>query len=58
MDSQALIKQLRAEQRDIKPSTKSPHEGIRKAAQSRFTELGLEIDRELLRQSQRVVSII
>jgi len=58
MDSQAKIKALRAEQRDIKPSTKSPHEGIRKAAQQRFTELGLEIDQELLRQSQRVVSIV
>ena len=57
MDSQALIKQLRAEQRDIKPSTKSPHEGIRKAAQARFTELGLAIDAELLRQERRVVSI-
>ena len=58
MDSQALIKSLRAEQRDIKPSTKSPHEGIRKAAQARFTELGLAIDAELLRQEQRVVSIL
>ena len=58
MDSQALIKQLRAEQRDIKPSTKSPHEGIRRAAQARFTELGLAIDAELLRHSQRVVSIV
>ena len=58
MDSQALIRQLRAEQRDIKPSTKSPHEGIRKAAQERFTELGLAIDAELLRQEQRVVSIV
>ena len=58
MDSQALIKQLRAEQRDIKPSTKSPHDGIRKAAQARFTELGLAVDAELLRQEQRVVSIV
>ena len=58
MDSQALIKSLREEQRDIKPSTKSPHEGIRKAAQARFTELGLAIDAELLRQEQRVVSIV
>lgn len=58
MDSQALIKQLRAEQRDIKPSTKSPHEGIRKAAQQRFAELGLAIDAELLRQERRVVSIV
>lgn len=58
MDSQALIKKLRAEQRDIKPSTKSPHEGIRKAAQARFTELGLAIDAELLRQEQRVISIV
>lgn len=58
MDSQAKIKALRAEQRDIKPSLKSPHEGIRKAAQQRYTELGLEIDAELLRQEQRVVSII
>ena len=58
MDSQALIKQLRAEQRDIKPSTKSPHDGIRKAAQARFTELGLAIDADLLRQEQRVVSSV
>lgn len=58
MDSQALIKSLREEQRDIKPSTKSPYEGIRKAAQARFTELGLAIDAELLRQEQRVVSIV
>ena len=58
MDSQALIKNLRAEQRDIKPSTKSPDEGIRKSAQARFTELGLAIDAELLRQEQRVVSIV
>lgn len=58
MDSQALIKQLRAEQRDIKHLTKSPDEVIRKAAQARFTELGLAIDAELLRQEQRVVSIV
>ena len=58
MDSQALIKSLRAEQRDIKHLTKSTDEGIHKAAQARFTELGLAIDAELLRQEQRVVSIV
>lgn len=58
MDSQAKIKALRAEQRDIKPSLKSPHEGIRKTAHERYTELGLAIDAELLRQERRVISII
>lgn len=58
MDSQAKIKALRAEQWDIKSSLNSPHDGIRKAAQQRYTELGLEIDAELLRHEQRVVSIV
>lgn len=58
MDSQAKIKALRAEQRDIKLSLKSPDWGIRKAAHERYTELGMAIDAELLRQEQRVISII
>lgn len=58
MDSQQNIQQLRAEQREIKPIMNSPNKGIREAAQARYLELGLEIDRELLRQSQRVISIV
>ncbi|XAI95225.1 hypothetical protein [Leptolyngbya phage Lbo-JY16] len=58
MDSQAKIKALRAAQRYIKSSLKSPHEDIRKAAHERYTELGLAIDAELLRQERRVISII
>ena len=58
MDSQALIKQLRAEQREIKPLLESPTDSIRHAAQARYLELGLAIDAELLRQEQRVISIV
>jgi hypothetical protein len=58
MDSQAKIKALRAEQRDIKPSLQSKHEGIRNSARQRHTELGLAIDAELLRQERRVISIL
>lgn len=58
MESQAKIKALRAEMAEIRPTLKSPYEDIRNAAHRQYTALGLEIDRELLRQSQRIVSIV
>lgn len=60
MDSQAKIKALRAEQRKVKVfiHDMSLCESIRREAQQRYTELGLEIDAELLRQEKRVISIV